>query len=705
MAIDLRKRNIVEQMLHGYRDGHKLISGSSKLDELSSAIMARMSDMQPRSLEKSSSYITAYPLKKASKYVIARTWPAYEMRRPGCVWTHSLLVDYATIAKVNDFTNLLNLLRRPQDSDFELYHQPIDVTDIIQDYSLPVIPQMFESASIEDLREALTTLYDRDENKILLFAHRDERIDESIVIAIWNQMPPRLRRDSVVCTAANPQSNMPEAEVYLLFWRDSETQRLQPTQETPFQIDETIDFLASDAFQGNHSPLRSFLARYIVDAEYPRQSILKLVRIASNLFLEDIGVGLRSAAAEIASSFPSPNDCKLLKKDLLTGGFFASSNVKFLEQTTPFIVSEALPFLESLTGFDDIAATDSFLNMVVKNNHISLDNVVDICESYNRNTLGALIMQRIAETLPTEVVAGIHAKAEAKFWLAFWKPELLTRNNFWISLTSKPTNEDWELLNIRGNIGQLLLGFLNARNFEALCELVDKQPSFFAPILVREMDQLDSDAQLATFAGLRRHRFKLMAAMSSANLVSGQIIESLAKDIFLQIHPEPKPVYWDTLLDVSPRDGATISPFLSYVLFLTATHADLRNAKKLYEYSFQTLHDQLSKSHEQELAEIRSRVLYDFSAVNYENDWDLCGRIRAALARHFVSARVADEQFLRCAKEISTLKALVKSMADVSKGRSWLRLLLRANLKGEIRLTNDEVSVVKAEITKSRWFF
>ncbi|UOA07355.1 hypothetical protein [Methylobacter sp. S3L5C] len=702
--VAVKKRNIIENVLHGYRDGHKLLASSSKIDESSTTIMARMSDMHPRALNSSSSYISAYPLKKASKYVIARTWPANEMRRPGCVWTHSLLVDYATIAKIDDITKLFDLLRRPQDSHFESYHQPTDITDIIQVDSLYVMPQRLESTNIEDFREAITTLYGRDENRTLLAAHCDERIDEAIVIAIWNQMPPRLRRDFVVCTAANLQSNMPEAEIYLLFCRDSDIERVQAIQKSPVQVDDSINFLAFDALHANRSSLRSFLARYIVDAEYPRKSVLKLVRVASNLFLEDIRIGLRSAAAEIVSSFSSPNDCKLLKKDLLTGEFFVNSNNKLLEHAIPLIVSEILPLLGPLTEFD-VTAIDSFLNLVVNNNQFLLNNVVDICESYNSDTFGALVIQRIAEILPTEVVAGICANAGAKFKLASWKPELLTHRSFWTSLNSKPTEIEWSLLNIRGQIKKLLLDFLNARMFEALCELVIKQPSFFTSILVLELGRFDSDTQLAIFAALRNYRFELIAAMSSARPMSVQVVESLAKDIFLHQYPEPRPIAWQALLVMLQNDGIAASPFLSYVLFLTAKNADLKSAKDLYTYSFQSLHNLLTEGHKPELEDIRSRVLRDFSAISYGNDWDLCGRIRGALARHFVSAVDVDEQFLRCAKDILTLTALVRSMAETPKGRSWLKLLLKANIKKDILLTEREVSVMEAAIAETRRFF
>ena len=39
------------------------------------------------------SYLTAYPLPRSSLVAFARTWTAPEMPRPGCVWTHTLLIE------------------------------------------------------------------------------------------------------------------------------------------------------------------------------------------------------------------------------------------------------------------------------------------------------------------------------------------------------------------------------------------------------------------------------------------------------------------------------------------------------------------------------------------------------------------------------------------------------------------------------------
>ena len=83
-----------DQVVHGYRDGHRQLVGSLMLEVEAADAMALASDMlASRGLRADEDYITAYPLKGENKYVFARTWPAPEMSRPGCVWTHSLVLD------------------------------------------------------------------------------------------------------------------------------------------------------------------------------------------------------------------------------------------------------------------------------------------------------------------------------------------------------------------------------------------------------------------------------------------------------------------------------------------------------------------------------------------------------------------------------------------------------------------------------------
>lgn len=109
-----RVRIKVEQTLHGYSEGHRLIEGSLKLPQSDARTMLMLSDASGSgSRIPASGYITGYPLAESGKYVIARTWAAPEMSRPGCVWTHSLLIDFADLARLGSVDDLLERFQRP----------------------------------------------------------------------------------------------------------------------------------------------------------------------------------------------------------------------------------------------------------------------------------------------------------------------------------------------------------------------------------------------------------------------------------------------------------------------------------------------------------------------------------------------------------------------------------------------------------------
>lgn len=76
--------------------------------------MLVLSDMSGPSMQPGfDEYLTAYPLPGTELFVLAKTWYAPEMQRPGCVWTHSLLIPRSHVGIVPT-TRLLGSFRRPQ---------------------------------------------------------------------------------------------------------------------------------------------------------------------------------------------------------------------------------------------------------------------------------------------------------------------------------------------------------------------------------------------------------------------------------------------------------------------------------------------------------------------------------------------------------------------------------------------------------------
>ena len=114
----------LHQMLHGYRLGHNYLQGSIVLS--SSHDMDKIATLSDWSeyvgIDNRRDYITGYPLDESPYYVIAKTWYADGMRRPGCVWTHSLLISKDDLGKIVDFRSLLSVFDAPV-SESEKYDE------------------------------------------------------------------------------------------------------------------------------------------------------------------------------------------------------------------------------------------------------------------------------------------------------------------------------------------------------------------------------------------------------------------------------------------------------------------------------------------------------------------------------------------------------------------------------------------------------
>jgi hypothetical protein len=104
----------VNQAIHGYRDGHRLLSSSTPLGSDAARAMLVLSDMSGPSMQPGfDEYLTGYPVPGTDYFAFAKTWYASEMQRPGCVWTHSLLIPRVVIASMTAACLMANL-RRPQ---------------------------------------------------------------------------------------------------------------------------------------------------------------------------------------------------------------------------------------------------------------------------------------------------------------------------------------------------------------------------------------------------------------------------------------------------------------------------------------------------------------------------------------------------------------------------------------------------------------
>lgn len=180
----------LQQTLHGYSEGHRLLGSSIDLPNRDAKTMLMMSDASgPAATIGEEGYLTGYPLAESRHYALARTWPAPEMPRPGCVWTHTILVEFSDIPALESAAGLLALFRRPR-GDERTYG-----------VELPCFPGREGPAppGEDAARRILFAVYSNP-SKPVISSSLSQRERDELVLAIWDQQWPRLKRSFRFCT-------------------------------------------------------------------------------------------------------------------------------------------------------------------------------------------------------------------------------------------------------------------------------------------------------------------------------------------------------------------------------------------------------------------------------------------------------------------------------------------------------------------------
>lgn len=138
-------------------------------------------------------YITGYPLVESGLYALAKTWPATELPRPGSVWTHTIFVEFAELATLERPSQLAKMFRRPsKELRFDY-----DNTLILGDD--PPYSEVLSDEEMLWFGRFATGLYGFPDVPIWARRDPDSYVDE-IVLRIWDQQWPRLRRSFKFCT-------------------------------------------------------------------------------------------------------------------------------------------------------------------------------------------------------------------------------------------------------------------------------------------------------------------------------------------------------------------------------------------------------------------------------------------------------------------------------------------------------------------------
>jgi hypothetical protein len=444
----------IHQTLHGYKDGHQLLAistGDLTVDEKQELLF--QSDLTGSNFtEEFKIYITGYPINESNSYAFSKTWYADEMKRPGCAWTHTLLIKFSDLGKIPELTSLLNLFRRPTLDKYEFYLSPIEM-DVID-------PAANNVEDTEWTRLIMSALYTLTENSIIIPAS-SPTLFEAIILNIWSNQWPRLRRNFTFCTASLNSKVIREKnfDIQITPLTNLPTLQRQISNIYVLEKDNPIkhDFL-DIVFKYPKNKLRRFLWKYGSDIGGTRDNYLPLIELfdiiqtASNV--DQIFSKLRATIQSKKLSDHFANRL-LSEKSFLPSKFSDKEIVLFLiENEDNFPNSEINLLLKSklsdLIAKDEISYLDLYKYWEEYPNNSSLKEAID------KVAISETIISYLESFSPTIVKSIIRRKPELasneKLWSLNYSTQQAVLNELIDSRALEPGSFIFPILKSQSNI-------------------------------------------------------------------------------------------------------------------------------------------------------------------------------------------------------------------------------------------------------------
>jgi hypothetical protein len=647
----------IHQALHGYSRGHQRLSGSSQVRPRDAKTMLVLSDISgPGVRPGDDGYLTGYPLSESGLYVLARTWAAPEMPRPGCVWTHSLLIDFADLAALADPAALLELFRRPEADDFLRYGEALAL-------ETGRVSRKVGSESVEFARRLASGLYGKARNPIVAARPQDADCDQ-VVMALWAQQWPRLRRAFRFCTLAGADRTADGSFDLQLLGDERATRSrfadaidvggLVPTPAA--WLDDAIgDLLAPDS-----RGLRTFMRSTGGDIDAGREAFAPLCRL--HVLTRAFGVdphAVGEAVRLIDNQLGSSN----------AGTARALVTTEAIKQ--PSLDDAGLDFVLSSLELADQAAVSEhggrLGGQIWRRDPARLATMLTGGERERTIADGAF-----GSLTAEELVAGAVRSPELASLVIARKPDLVVAPGFW-SARSIASDGAFALLSERPDLAAPAVAAMIEGGRD---DLVGKAiTALGSPVVLRVLAEhwqaRDSGAGQRWLKAACADTGAVAEFFGTASSVPSEMLVAIAKSTSPDAVPndygnDP----WLRVLASSTPTSAQIDTYLASYLLARSLGWRSRNPAELVQYGFDAAYGALSRErlpeHTWHLLENRLPWVLPFLS------WDRCLRVRNAIAALFVDRNLPPAVFARVSEDDTYFAHLVNAAGRTYRGRDYL---------------------------------
>lgn len=414
----------IEQMLHGYDTGHRLLAGSVLLMSREDMdTIATLSDWSEyvASGGNESSYVTAYPLTESGYYVIAKTWYAKEIKRPGCVWTHSLLIPFDLLNVVDDFKRLSTLFVRPSvEEGFDRYSHSIEYDN--RQYSAADYQAL--TVGREVAASVLMAFLAGQSGSLKFSSVKDNQPYESLMLAAMTAVPMEMMRQVSWTTGTGYLRKVNGKS----FTCQIISQSNEPLQKVDYDdIEPWIQYVVDALIRGdvNQGQLIRMFAEDIAGSVDYYSAIVKVLYTLEDFLKtgEDSVKRYNDVLNIIAQAFPTKSEGRIIKK-LCASKTFSD---RYCKDKDFFYLFATLPIGDVL-NVEETGIDERWQKYISANHEEYLKLLGNVCASGDSNEWGLKVMKKSGDILTSpDIAAMIRGDYQLFSTIVFLSPSLLDK--------------------------------------------------------------------------------------------------------------------------------------------------------------------------------------------------------------------------------------------------------------------------------------
>ena len=437
----------IDQALFGYSNGHHMLASSRQLSYSAQKILEPMSDLSgPEMKEGFSEYVTGYPLAQDNCYALSKTWYASEMKRPGCVWTHTFFIKFDDLEALSKSKPIWEYFSRPAMSnevDVSAYSNPLCIeTPAVGE--LDVLYTLINSKTAYFLKPIF-----ENNDPIYISAEGSEKYNLDMCF-LWSRLVPSYWRNFSFCTGSlsNRSIERKALDVQIVpisiaknLSRTVRNSRLisdsDETKEVPVWLSIIMDELV---LQKKHE-FKEFISNFS-DKYFHREYAKCFATLYSKIIaLDGDIVNLFNSISEMFSK----KDCPDIRKRLLTMLLVPENNISVFGQVDSAM---ALEKLSTDYKYDDSDIDDQFLTGILRktweSNSVVLHTTFSYWIHHDLNEFGERLVGVFATILkPSQLPIIMNSESRGSHILVSFNHKLALCEDLWM----QSRNFQMEILN------------------------------------------------------------------------------------------------------------------------------------------------------------------------------------------------------------------------------------------------------------------